>query len=118
MELHGSLVEDEGSAHVRITPENPESTVDPLLVEVTVDLDNETVTVVGSDGERTAADETVTADQSMDMEYLTVTDSGDYEGADRILTTSHDGSDGSVETLSAESVLELSLSNVPLVSGN
>jgi hypothetical protein len=118
MELYGSLVEDEDSAHVRITAANPESAVDPLLVEVTVDLENETVTVVGSDGERTSAGETVTVDQSVTMENLSVSHSDAFEGADRILTTSHVGPDGSVETLSAENFVELSLSNVTVVSGN
>ena len=115
MTLYGSLVEDEGSAHVRITPENPESEVDPLLVEVTVDLDSETVTVVGSDGERTTADETVTADQSVMMANFSVAGSGDADG---ILTTSYVGPDGPVKTLSAEKSINLSLSNVTLVSGN
>ena len=118
MELYGSLVEDEDSAHVRITAANPESEVDPLLVEVTVDLDNETVTVVGSDGERTTAGETVTVDQSVTVNNLTVTDSDDFEGTDRILTTSHVGPDGYVETLSAESFVEIPLSNIPSVVEN
>ena len=118
MELYGSLVEDEDSAHVRITAANPESEVDPLLVEVTVDLENETVTVVGSDGERTAADETVTADQSVTMTTLSVAGSGAYTDADRALTASHVGPDGYVGTLSAENVMEIPLSNITLVSGN
>ncbi|WP_340097993.1 hypothetical protein [Salinibaculum salinum] len=118
MELYGSLGEGDDSAHVRITAVDPESSVDPLLVEVTVDLENETVTVVGSDDERTTADETVTVEQSVTMDDLNVTDSDIAEGTDQILTTSHVEPDGYVETLSAESFIEIPLSNSSAVVEN
>ena len=118
MELYGSLVDDEDSAHVRITAVDPESSVDPLLVEVTVNLENETVSVVGSDDERTTAGETVTVEQSVTMDSFTVTDSDIVEGTDQILTTSHVGPDGYVETLSAESFIEIPLSNISAVVAN
>lgn len=80
MDVYGALQSDDDSAHVRVYPDRSSATGDPRpLLELTVDLETETVEVVGVSTDPVEADDARSADEStaVDLNDSTVSVSPD-----------------------------------------